>query len=235
MQKEALQQANGKSFDDRLLLQTGYVEKVNSVGKGKILEIRLFLPLVNMQDWTEVPYIKFAVGGTFFRKYTPATWDAKDQICTLFIDAAHDGPGANWASKLRGRDLVQYIKVGSSRQSPHPVSRIVGLGDATSIGQLLALFQMTNPYTRFSGVLLITDHEQFEYCNKNLSPYLYPVLCKDTAQIAPVISWINAQRYSIPDTCFYITGNDFMVIQLKKSLIAMGFAAEQIKVNGFWS
>lgn len=235
MQKESLQQANGNSIDERLLLQTGYVEKVNSVGKGEIIEISLYLPLVNMLGWTEVPYIKFSVGGALFRKYTPAAWDAKAQTCTLFIDAAHDGPGTTWARRLRERDLVQYIKVGSSRQSPHPTGRIVGLGDVTSIGQLLALFQMTNPGTRFSGVLLITDREQSEYCNKNLSPYLHPVLCEDTDQITPVISWINAQKYSIPDTCFYITGNDFMVIQLRKSLIAMGFATEQIKVKGFWS
>lgn len=235
MQKEFLQQVNSNSIDEQLLLQTGYVEKVNNAGQGEIIEISLYLPLVNMLDWTEVPYIKFAVGGTLFRKYTPAIWDSKNQTCIIFIDAAHDGPGTTWARKLRERDLVKYLKVGSSRQSPHPTCRIVGLGDATSIGQLLALLQMTNPDSRFSGVVLIPNREQFEYCNKKLSPYLHPVLGEGPDQITPVISWINAQKYSIPGTCFYITGNDFVVIQLRKSLIAMGFAAAQIKVKGFWS
>lgn len=154
MQKESLQQTKGNSIDERLLLQTGYVEN---------------------------------------------------------------------------------IKVGSSHQSPHPASRIVGLGGTTSIGQLFSLFQMTNPDTRFSGILLITGREQSEYCNKNPSPYLLPVLGEDPGQTALVIPWINAQKYLIPNTFFYTTRNDFVVPQLRKSLIFMGFATEQIKVKGFWS
>ena len=37
-------------------------------------------------------YIKFRMNDLTFRDYTPSGWDADTHTCTLYLDAAHNGP-----------------------------------------------------------------------------------------------------------------------------------------------
>src|SRR3954469_13769294 len=92
------------------LLKTGRVLAVRSWLPATMIEIDLHLPSIDMQQWQEVPYIKFRVGTLSYRDYTPTEWDAATGTCTLFINTAHSGPGSLWARNLRRNDSVQYIK-----------------------------------------------------------------------------------------------------------------------------
>jgi hypothetical protein len=89
-----LKRKAGELFESRLL-QTGTVLDVRPWTPSTLIEIDLHLPLVDMQQWEQVPYIKFRVDNFTFRDYTPSGWDAETRTCTIYIDAVHNGPAVN--------------------------------------------------------------------------------------------------------------------------------------------
>jgi len=48
------------------------------------------------------------------------------------------------------------------------------------------------------------------------------------------MQWIIEQQYTLDNTVFYITGNQTMVIQLRKLLKMQGYHSAQVKAQGFW-
>ena len=90
-------------------LQSGRVLEVRHWEQSTIIEIDLHLPDANMWQWTEIPYIKFKVAAFAYRDYTPSGWDAETSTCTLYVDAAHNGQGSNWARHLKNNDTVSYL------------------------------------------------------------------------------------------------------------------------------
>jgi NADPH-dependent ferric siderophore reductase len=212
---------------DQQLLKHGRVLDVRSWSASPMIEIDLHLPATDMRQWNEVPYIKLGVGGLNFRKYTPFGWDAETCTCSLLVDASHEGPGSAWAAGLRAGDTVEYLKTDSTRQWPHASNRIVGLGDNSSLGHLLALRQLTSPVGRFEGAV-VTDGEQTAALLGRY--FLQPVV--SFLHEADLMNWITDQRYSNKNTSFYLTGNDELVIRLRQLL--RGFGYTDVQAKGFW-
>jgi len=224
----------GKLFEDNLFY-TGSVLEVRCWEPQTVIEIDLHLPQANMNTWTDVPYIKFKVDSLTYRDYTPSCWDAETNTCTIFIDAAHNGPGSNWAKSLRNKDAVIYSKAGSSRQRPDKLKSIIALGDESSIGHLLALQQLTLPITRFSGAIVMGNEEHRLLFDEYFRSPLSPVLRKDTYGHITLMEWVLRQHCKLEDVVFYLVGNNTMVTQLRKMLKLQGYNSAQIKAQGFWS
>jgi NADPH-dependent ferric siderophore reductase len=213
---------------DQQLLKKGTVLDVRNWPGSPMIEIDLHLPGAEMEQWSNVPYIKFSTGEICFRDYTPFGWDAEISTCSLLIDTAHDGPGSKWAKKLRTGDIIQYLKIDNTRQLPHSTNLVVGLGDNTSLAHLLALHQLTMPATRFDGAVL-TDSEQTGHLLKTY--FSMPV--SSHMSESELVNWLGCQGYCAQHTSFYLTGNKDMVILLRKVLKSLGH--ENIRVKSFWS
>lgn len=210
------------------LLNHGIVLDVRKWPGSPMIEIDLHLPECIMRDWTEVQYIKFNIGELIFRDYTPYGWDADTSTCSLLIDASHNGPGSRWARSLQKNDGVYYLKTDSTRQSLHATNLVVGLGDNTSLAHLFALQELTLPAIRFDSAVL-TDNGQ---TGKLLSCYFKraPVPCTSEAEL---IRWLSRQEFCNVHTSFYLTGNEGLVVRLRRALKDRGYF--NIKVKGFWS
>ncbi len=230
METSILQQIKNKAarFIGPQLLQTGRVLEVRVWEPATIIEIDLHLPLVDMRQWAEVPYIKFSVGDSCYRDYTPFGWDAETATCSLLVDIAHEGCGSNWAKQLRAGDAVQYIKIGDTRQSPHPTNLVVGLGDASSLGHLLALQQLTLPGIRFDGAVLLGS----QHAGQLVKDYFRSPLCTLTNPYE-LADWLAEQGYCTEHTSFYLTGNRQLVVELRSLLRNLGHS--NIQAKGFWS
>ncbi|GAA4332256.1 hypothetical protein GCM10023149_38430 [Mucilaginibacter gynuensis] len=223
-------------FLEHKLLQSGTVLEVRQWEPSTLVEIDLHLPLVNMQQWDEVPYIKFRVDDLTFRDYTPSGWDAETNTCTIFVDAAHNGPGSNWAKGLSKGDIIGYLKtVGFTHHSPEPVSAVIALGDESSLGHMLALQQMVLPVARFSGAVVMGNEDHRQQFGEYFKSPLQPVPRKDIYGHHSLIEWVLEQYYSLENTVFYLAGNNTMVAQLRKMLKQQGYSSSQIKTQGFWS
>jgi NADPH-dependent ferric siderophore reductase len=213
---------------DHQLVKNGTVLDVRRWPGSPMMEIDLHLPGSEMQQWCDVPYIKFNIGELCFRDYTPFGWDAEISTCSLLIDTAHEGPGSNWAKKLRTGDIIQYLKIEATRQLPHSTNLVVGLGDNTSLAHLLALYQLTMPATRFDGAVL-TDSPQ----TGHLLKAYFSVRISSHMGESELMNWLAGQDYCTEHTSFYLTGNKGMVTRLRKMLKGLGH--HNIRVKGFWS
>jgi NADPH-dependent ferric siderophore reductase len=217
----------GKIIENQLL-KTGRVLDVRYWESSDMIEIDLHLPTADMHSWNQIPYIKLCVDDFTFRDYTPFGWDADIATCSLLVDADHDGPGSRWAKSLRTGDTIHYLKMESTRQAPHPTDFVVGLGDASSLGHLLALQQLTMPKARFDGAVLLPNPN----CGKLLSEYFSsPLHILPTA--SEITEWLLKQGYCTAHTWFYLIGNDHFVSELRRLLKSLGH--HNIRVKGFWS
>ena len=228
-----LKERAAKLFEHRL--QAGRVLEVRVWEPSTLIEVDLHLPFADITQWNEIPYIKFRVDDLTFRDYTPSGWDAETQTCTIYIDAAHNGPGSKWARQLKRNDTISYLKIGSTNQSPVATSAVVALGDESSMGHLLALQKMVLPHTRFSGGLLLGNEHHRKLFQEYFWSPLEPVERKDIVGHHSLMEWVLEQHYSLENTVFYLVGNNTMVSQLRKLLKYQGYPSGQIKVQGFWS
>jgi NADPH-dependent ferric siderophore reductase len=215
-------------------LQTGRVLEVRHWEPATFIEIDLHLPFADMTQWNELPYIKFKVADFTYRDYTPSGWDAETCTCTIYVDAAHNGPGSNWALQLQKDDTVNYLKTGTTHQAAENTPAVIGLGDESSVGHLLALQQMVMPATRFSGALLMANERNRKLFGEYFRTPLQVIPRNDVYGHHTLIQWVIEQQYRLENTVFYLTGNQTMVIQLNKMLRLQGYNSSQVKAKGFW-
>jgi NADPH-dependent ferric siderophore reductase len=230
---QKLKDRAGRYFENNVLYN-GRVLEVRTWEPGTLLEIDLHLPGLNMHDWLEVPYIKFKVSDFTYRDYTPSGWDIETSTCTLFVDAGHDGPGSRWAQSLKRDSVIHYLKTGTTRQSPSPLSTVVAMGDESSLGHLLALQQMTLPVSRFSGAILM-DKTHGEKLKEYFRTPIEAVERTADEDDQTLSAWVRSRFYIDDNVTFYLTGNESLVSRLRRQLREMGYGSQRVLVKGFWS
>nr|WP_294941479.1 SIP domain-containing protein [uncultured Mucilaginibacter sp.] len=224
----------GRLLESRLL-QSGRVLEVRHWEPATMIEVDLYLPNADVQNWQEIPYIKFKVDSLTYRDYTPSGWDAETHTCTLYIDAAHKGPGSKWAAGLKKDDTVNYLKIGSTHHAPESTAAIIGLGDESSMGHMLALQQMVLPKARFSGAVLIANPHHRKLFEEYFWSPLQPIERTDVYGHLSMIQWVIQQHCDMAHTVFYLAGNNTMVSELRKLLKQLGYPSSRIKTQGFWN
>ncbi|NCD68680.1 ferredoxin reductase domain-containing protein [Mucilaginibacter agri] len=218
------------------LLHAGTVLEVRQWEPSTLIEIDLHLPETDMAHWSEnIPYIKFKVAALTYRDYTPSGWDAETSTCTIFVDAAHNGPGSLWARGVQKGATISYLKVGETRHYPIGTASVIGLGDESSLGHMLALQQTVIPTGRFSGAIVIGNEGHRRLFGEYFRSPLQALARNDTYGHHSLNQWLISQQYSLDNTIFYLAGNNIMVDQLRKLLRQQGYHSGQIKAQGFWS
>jgi NADPH-dependent ferric siderophore reductase len=222
-----LKKAASRITEERFL-HAGRVLEVRPWAGMGMTEIDLHLPEAAMQQWLDVPYIKFHVAPFTYRDYTPFGWDAEASTCSLLVDTGHQGPGSYWAKQLQCGDTVQYLKIDFTHQTPHLTAMVIGLGDSSSLAHLLALRQLTLPNTRFDGAVLLHHPGQMLLLREYFGNCIQ--VLNDTQQLS---RWLVEQQYCITHTRFYLTGQNQLVAELRRVLRSLGH--EQLRVKGFWN
>ena len=230
-----IKQKAGRLLEQGRLVD-GTVLAVRVWDSSSIIEIDLHLPDTNMDSWQDVPYIKFRIAALTYRDYTPSGWDADIRTCTVFIDVSHQGAGSVWAQALKTGDLVQYLKIGTTRQSPLANSQVIALGDQSSIGHLLALRLLAPKKQGCSGAILFS-HKQDRRLFKSYFPSsgIEPVDGNDEHGHRQLLDWVSEQPVDMAETIFFVAGNARMVSQVRTGLKELGCRSDQIKTQGFWN
>lgn len=217
------------------ILKTGHVLEARHWDSAALIEVDLHLPTADMENWNEVNYIKCKVSDFTYRDYTPAGWDAETKTCTLYIDIAHQGTGSQWAQKLKRGSEISYLGIKSTRQTPVNSSAVICLGDESSIGHLLAMQQLTQPLTRFTGAIAMECEKSRTLFKEYFRSPLQTITKSDHYGHHSLTEWLLKQSYHLDNTVFYIAGNNTMVMQLRKTLKQQGYHSHQIKAQGFWN
>jgi NADPH-dependent ferric siderophore reductase len=220
------------SFIENVLTKTGTVQAVRAWHPQGVYEVDVHLPQANMQQWEKVQKMKCRVAPYTFRDYTPFCLDAANNLCRLYIDAAHKGPGSRWVQQLQPGTLLHYLGIDSARHAPEGDSHMVFLGDQTAIGHFCALQQLAGNHTPVSGAIVLQPQHHATFSSQlpqlPLAVYALPSMLFENFH-----QWLAAQSFT-SNPVFYLAGNSHMVAALRKALREEGFNNGQIKVQGFW-
>jgi NADPH-dependent ferric siderophore reductase len=201
-----------------------------------LLEVDLHLPECDMSKWDSAQHIKCKVGPLAYRDYTPSGWDAETRTCTLFVHAAHEGPGSRWVKGLKPGDNIAYRGIGSSHHRPVAGKRLLFLGDETAIGHFLALKQLATSRAAVSGAILLRESHHREEFHQYLPNWNIKSLPgshgQDHRELGGYIDGLKVSDHR--DTVFYLAGHTPSVVFLRRLLREKGFAGGQVKAQGFW-
>jgi NADPH-dependent ferric siderophore reductase len=215
---------------EKAVLKTGKVIGIRSWSPDTFIEIDLHLPGMDMTRWEEAQHIKCRVAPFTFRDYTPAGWDAPTRTCTLYIDAAHQGPGSRWARNLRVGDPLYYAGISRTPYAPPALSQMVCLGDETGVGHFLALRQLLPRSSSLSGAVLIGE-ETHRACFGDFLRLPLDPLCGGTEALE---DWVTRHEDLLKEGVFYLVGHARKVRDLRKRLRDLGVDAARVKAQGFW-
>lgn len=198
-----------------------------------IYEIDVHLPMIDMNKWKCVQRLKCKVGELKYRDYTPAHWDDKTQICTLYIDAGHEGVGSKYIRDLKiGDNLI--FSAAHSTPTPSQTGRVLCIADASALGNSLALKQLIDKTTYpLDTVTFFEENSQIPSSLKEQNPefeFLFGVL-EDKIKI--LTQWCESKDLTTYSS-IYITGNSSMVREVRNILKSKPKVRAQIYANGFW-
>jgi NADPH-dependent ferric siderophore reductase len=215
---------------ERSVLRRGRVIGLRAWDPGTLVEVDLHLPGTDMSHWDEAQHIKCRVASYTFRDYTAAGWDVQTRTCTLYIDTAHEGPGSRWAMGLREGDAFYYAGVSRTPHPPAPWSRVVCLGDESSLGHILAFRQLLPRSSSLYGAVVLQDA-----AHRACFPDFFRLPMETVESVDALPRWIRDRPDLVGDAIFYVVGSAGLVRRLRFQLKEQGVEGSRIKAQGFWS
>jgi NADPH-dependent ferric siderophore reductase len=173
------------------------------------------------------------VGPFTFRDYTPTGWDADTRTCTLYIDAAHDGPGAVWVKNLQPGDAIVYLGIAPTLQSLLPDAKAVFLGDQSALGHFLALMQAAGKQADIEGAIVLPEKAHRSQYGDYIVQLPLDTLPVKRTLADSIIPWLSGKLFP-EESIFYLVGNAQLVTTTRSALKQKGIGPKQIKAQGFW-
>jgi len=218
---------------ENIMTKQGVVLGVTAWNPATLFEVQLHLPDAPMEKWTNVPYMKCRVAPYVYRDYTPSLWNASARTCSLFVDAAHDGAGSQWVAGLKKGDAVTYVGPSASTHRPMPASRLLALGDSSSLGHFLALEQLAGLQQPVGGAIYLSEENHRRTLAGRVQTGLVSVGDVGKTAYEALAHWLAAQ--SLAGEVAYIAGHIPTTVQLRKLLKSRDDFAGKIYAHGFWS
>ena len=197
-------------------------------------EVDVFLPTIPMEKWDTIKRFKCKVDDFEYRDYTPATWNAETKVCTMYIEAGHNGAGSRWIRQLKKGDDV-ILAPAHAASLPAQQGKVLCLADGSALGHFLGLKQLTDPgkYPIEAGIFLHENYEIPTALVQNNPEFEF--ITKPHGNSCDVLEqWFMSKDLSSYSS-IYIAGNIPMVRTLRKKLKALPGVHAKISTYGFWS
>lgn len=211
-----------------------HVVAIRAWQPATLYEVDVHLPTTAMEKWTTIQRLKCKVAEFEYRDYTPATWNAEERICTLYIEAGHDGAGSRWVQRLKKGDKIP-LGVAHAAQLPTREGKILCLGDGTAIGHFLGMKQLTNR-KRFPMEVVIILPEIYQLPSSLVAnnPEFEFIFNPHGNSLETLEQWAVSKELSAY-TSVYLAGHTPLVKSLRKKLKAIPDVRATFQAHGFWS
>ncbi|UPK71125.1 siderophore-interacting protein [Chitinophaga filiformis] len=187
-----------------------------------LIALKLHMP--HFEKWRSCQHLKVETAKSHLRDYTLAQWDDANKQGILLIDVGHDGQGSRWARQLQPGQTLMYVGPGGGIHQPTASAHLVGIGDASAIGQFTSLYHRKGPQQPL--------HALISHQHALPAKILNMPIMTTYDHITGIERWLLQQPLPMHDTTFYVAGHIPMVVQVRKLLKRLG--AQQIKAQGFW-
>jgi len=213
------------------MLKPATVLAVREWDPAPVYEVEISYSGVLMENWTSVKRLKCKVGLLEFRDYTPACWEAEKGICTLFIEAGHQGAGSRWVRELKAGDEVLLDEAHGAHVPPGP-GQVLGLGDGSAIGHFLALKKLLPEGSSLDAALFLNAAHSPDLLFSGKYPSFNFV--SGTDRFEELRNWCAGRDLSVY-SFIYLAGNIPMIKRLRTMLKQMVGPDVKIYAHGFWS
>jgi NADPH-dependent ferric siderophore reductase len=219
---------------EKAIIEEGEILEITVWQPATMVEVLIHLPGVDMHKWKYIPRLKCKVGEFEYRDYSPATWDAEKKQCTMLIETGHNGAGSTWAHQLRVGDTIEFAPA-STVALPSAEGKVLGLGDGSALGHLMALKQLVSP-ARYPLDVFVYLSEVYTLPAAVVAAHGgFHFMMKERGDAAELLLQAVQGRDVSGYSAVYVAGYIPMVQKVRKALKAMpGFRA-RVYANGFWS
>lgn len=197
-------------------------------------EIDIHLPTIDMAKWDTIKRLKCRVGELAYRDYTPALWNAEKKVCTMYIEAGHNGAGGRWVQQLKEGDEI-LVGEAHAAQLPAKEGNVLCLADGSALGHFLGLKQLTTRENYpIEAAVFLHDNYQLPALLTETNPEFDFIIEPNGNRLDTLIQWCMSKELS-RYTSICIAGNIPMVTGLRKMLKALPDVHARIYSYGFWS
>jgi NADPH-dependent ferric siderophore reductase len=216
------------------MLTPSHVLDVRAWQPSTLYEVDMHLPTITLEKWNTIKRLKCKVGDLEFRDYTPALWNAEKKVCTMYIEAGHQGAGSRWIQQLKPGDEILF-GAAHAAQLPAQEGKLLCLGDGSALGHFLALKQLTDR-SHYPMDVAVFLHDQYQIPPSLLenNPEFKFIIKPHGASLDALEQWYRSKELR-SYTSIYIAGNIPMVTSLRRKLKAILDVHAKIYSYGFWS
>lgn len=223
----------------KILTHPVHVSRVKEVSPSLRL-IRMAGEAIKTLSWSSGDKIKVRVGSKM-RSYTPSTINCEEGWIEIIIFLHGHGIASEWASHVKVGDESGFM--GPAKSMPMPnfsPSRVLFLGDETTIGLAYALFTDLPNFCKIEGAIELNDEDLNAISSLNLSVAAVPRTTKHgTALCAWLAHWITNKSYQSflneEQAIIWISGEADTVLSVKKQLLEIGIPSDRFYSKPYWS
>ncbi|GAB3894820.1 hypothetical protein GCM10028803_10380 [Larkinella knui] len=216
------------------MLTPSRVLAVRAWQPATLYEVDVHVPTIPLEKWNTIKRLKCKVGELEFRDYTPALWNADKKVCTMYIEAGHQGAGSRWIQQLKPGDEILF-GAAHAAQLPAQEGKLLCLGDGSALGHFLALKQLTDRRTYPMDVaVFLQDQYQIPPPLTENNPEFDFIPKPHGVSLDALEQWYRSKELR-NYTSIYIAGNIPMVTSLRRKLKAIPDVQAKIYSYGFWS
>lgn len=222
------------SIVEKLFVKPGEIMAVRVWNGCNLHEIDIHLPEVVFEKWDKAQSIKCRISALHYTDYTPAMWDNKEKICTLYIDTSHNGQGSIWARNQRAGKPFYYAKIEAEKHCPIAGKHLFFIGDTTSIGHFCSIQQLANKNAEISGFIAFGDTQTAGDFSENCPWLPLQAITIQNDIYYQTKEWLNANQHQKDKFVFYVVGSAELVVSIRRLLKTYYIDGSQIKSKGFW-
>jgi NADPH-dependent ferric siderophore reductase len=174
-------------------------------------------------------------GSVVRRRYTIRRFDPGRRLIDIDVIMHGDGPGIRWAQAARPGAAVEAIgprgKIGlSSNAKSHLFA-----GDATAVPGSLAMIEALPAGLQATAYLMVADPRERQSFSADATNTV--TWCFESGANAPdgLVAAVSAAEVLPEGGHAYLAGEVALVAALKATLLAQGWAPDQISAKAYWN
>jgi NADPH-dependent ferric siderophore reductase len=200
----------------------------------KLKRIRYQGDALRSIEWKPAQEVEFRVTDTEYRHYTPMYWNKEKGYTDVLFYLHGKGPGSSWASDLKVNDELLLIGPGGKFIIPDNSSRIVMMGDETTLSTFYGMQQQLPGGVTNIHCLIECEAEAMGWPEK-IGMKAIPLQTIPSFPGRIQEEWLR-QHLNTADsaTAYFLSGNADTMKNLRRLLVSTGVPGAQIRMKPYW-